>query len=377
MSGPADHIFIVDGHLDLATNAMMMNRDLTQSVKSIREKENKLGWKDFQDRGKGTVALPELRQGNIGLVFTTMISRYSEFGEALETMAIAGWHSPQQAYANAMCQLAWYTEMEAIGEMVQINSSDGLSNHLKLWQDALSYNQKNENQKKPIGYILALEGADSIVNLDYLHKYYELGLRSIGISHFGPGRYAAGTHSDGSGLTALGVDLLKEMNSLSMILDLTHQTDKGFFEAIDVFQGQVIASHQNCRSLVPGERQFTDDQIRCVLERDGVIGGALDTWMLHSDFQMGVDDPRTLNINMERLVDHFDHICQMAGDSKHIAFGSDLDGLFGLEQTPYDMDSIADLHLYQGILEKRGYSKEDIDNIFYKNWIRILHKVLD
>ena len=372
MGGPADNIFIVDGHLDLATNAMMMNRDLTQSVKLIREKERKLGWTDFQDRGNGTVALPELREGNVGLVFSTMISRYSDVGEPLETMVVPGWNSPQQAYANAMCQLAWYSEMEAVGQMVQINSRNGLSQHLELWQDA-----SVEKENKPIGYILALEGADSIVNLDYIHKYHELGLRSIGISHYGPGRFAAGTHSDGSGLTQLGKDLLKEMNSLSIQLDLTHLTDKGFFEAIDIFQGQVIASHQNCRSLVPGERQFTDEQIQCILDRDGVLGGSLDVWMLHPDFKMGVDDPRKLKIDMERLVDHFDHICQMAGDSKHIAFGSDLDGLFGLEQTPYDMDSIADLHLYGAILEKRGYSQEDIDNIFCKNWIRTLHKVLD
>ena len=364
--------FIVDGHLDLATNAMTMNRDLTQPVQSIREKERILGWKDFQDRGMGTVAIPELRQGNVGLVITTMISRYSKTGDPLNTMALPGWHSPQQAYANAQCQLAWYREMETLGEMVQIASTKSLSDHVDLWK-----NNVTDQLKKPIGYLLALEGADSIVGLDYLYKYHEMGLRSIGISHFGQGRYAAGTHSDGSGLTSLGVELLKEMNSIKILLDLTHLTDKGFFEALDIFQGQIIASHQNCRSLVPGERQFSDDQIRCVLERDGVIGGSLDTWMLHPDFEMGIDDPRKLNIKMERLVDHFDHICQIVGDSRHIAFGSDLDGLFGLEQTPCDMDSIADLHKFNGILEKRGYLEEDIDNIFYKNWIRILNRILE
>jgi membrane dipeptidase len=371
MSSTSKFSFIVDGHLDLATNAMSMNRDLTQSVETIRRKEKDLGWTDFQDRGKGTVALPELRKGNIGLVITTMISRFSEAGDPLDTMALPGWHSPQQAYAHAQCQLAWYREMEELGEMAQIKSRKDLKEHLDVWK-----NKNLDTTKKPIGYLLALEGADSIVNLDYLYRYYEQGLRSIGISHFGPGRYAAGTHSDGSGLTSLGKELLKEMNTLNLVLDLTHQTDRGFFETLDIFQGQVIASHQNCRALVPGERQFTDDQIKCVLERDGIIGGSLDTWMLHPCFKMNVDNPKELNITMERLVDHFDHICQMAGDSEHIGFGSDLDGLFGLEQTPYDMNSIADLYKFEDILMKRGYAEMDIENIMYKNWLRILNTIL-
>ena len=190
---------IVDGHLDLATNAMTLNRDLTRTVEEIREKERRLGWKDYQDRGQGTVALPELREGNVGLVLATLISRYSENGSPLHTMALKGWHSPHQAYAHAQCQLAWYSEMEFSGEMVQITTKNGLSEHLALWTEST-----DNDSKKPIGFILALEGADSIVNLDYLHTYHEMGLRSIGISHFGPGRYAAGTHSDGSGLTSIG-----------------------------------------------------------------------------------------------------------------------------------------------------------------------------
>ncbi len=371
MSNTSTLPFIIDGHLDLATNAMTLNRDLTKTVAEIREKERLLGWTDYQDRGKGTVALPELREGNVGLVITTIISRYSEKGNPLQTMALPGWHSPQQAYAYAQCQLAWYREMETLGEMIQINTKNGLSTHLNSWLKNTS-----ATEKKPVGYILALEGADSIVNLDYLHMYHEMGLRSIGISHFGPGRYAAGTHSDGSGLTALGKELLMEMNQLDLQLDLTHLTDKGFFEALDIFHGPVIASHQNCRSIVPGERQFSDEQISCIIERNGMIGGALDTWMMYPDFQLAIDDPKELGIRLEHLVDHFDHICQMAGNSEHIGFGSDLDGLFGLEQTPYDMNTIADLQKFGDILSNRGYQQKDIDNIFSGNWIRTLNCVL-
>lgn len=356
---------VIDAHLDLATNAMTLNRDLTLPVHTIREKEIELKWDDYQDRGKGTVALPELRKGNVGLVFTTIISRVDEKGGPLETTSLPGWHSPAQAYANGQAQLTWYRAMEELGEMVQIYDLEGLNRHLVNWQQA-------GDQPEPIGYVLALEGADSIVGLDYLHRYYEQGLRSIGLSHYGPGRYAAGTHSDGSGLTRLGRELLQEMNQLDILLDLTHLTDQGFYEALEIFDGLVLASHQNCRALVPGERQFNDDQIRLVIERGGVLGGALDTWMLYPDFRMNVDDPKEMGIDLEKLVDHFDHICQIAGNSFHVGFGSDLDGLFGLEQTPYDMDTIADIQKFNALLEARGYNESDIENIFHQNWINLL-----
>lgn len=363
--------FLVDAHLDLSTNAIALNRDLTQPVHAIRANEIRLGWTDTPDRGKGTVALPELRAGNIGLVFATMIARVTEPGWPTHATRLPGWHSPQQAYADAQAQRCWYEQMEALGEMVPIRTQADLKRHLALWQG-----ETDSASKKPIGYILALEGADSIVSVEYLHRYYEQGLRSIGISHFGPGRYAAGTHSDGSGLTRLGVELLTEMNRLPMLLDLTHLTDKGFFEALDVFSGAVIASHQNCRRIIPGERQFSDEQLKRIIERGGVIGGALDAWMLYPNYRQAQQTPQALGINLEKLVDHFDHICQLAGSSDHIGFGSDLDGLFGTEQSPYDLDTIADLQQFDTILQRRGYSDEDLDKIFHKNWVNLLSRVL-
>jgi membrane dipeptidase len=283
---------------------------------------------------------------------------------------LTGWNSPAQAYAFAQSQLSWYRVMEDLGEMVQIKTITDLEKHVALWADS-----KIPNADKPIGYLLSLEGADSIVNLDYLQRYYAEGLRAIGPAHFGPGRYAAGTHSDQSGLTPAGKDLLREMQSLQMILDCTHLTDKGFFEAMDLFDGTVIASHQNCRSVIPGERQFSDEQFKAIIERDGVAGGALDAWMLYPDYQMG-SDSRQLDIDLARLIPHFDHICQLAGNSHHIAFGSDLDGLFGREQSPYDLDTIADLQKFKDLLTDRGYTQDDLENIFHKNWLRVFRRCL-
>ena len=353
--------FIIDAHLDLAMNALDYNRDLTLPLTEIRQREKNL--KDRPDRGRGTVCLPELRKGKVGLVVATQIARVMP----ADSM-ISGWHSPQQAWAMTQASLSWYREMEALGEMVQIINIEQLESHILLWK-----NNEIADDKKPVGYILSLEGADSFVDTSYLHKAYRYGLRAIGLSHFGPGRYAPGTKMEGR-LTAKGIELLHAMEKLNMILDVTHLTDQGFEQAIDIYSGPVWASHHNVRNIAPTQRQLTDEQIKRLIERESVIGGMLDCWAMDSRFIDTVSDPWQLNIRMEHLVDHWDHICQIAGNSRHVAIGSDLDGLFGTEQSPWDLNSIADLQKYEQILADRGYKEEDINNIFHDTWLRFLRK---
>ena len=124
-----------------------------------------------------------------------------------------------------------------------------------------------------------MEGADPIVDVGQAAAWWELGLRSVNLAHYGKSRYAVGTGADGP-LTADGIQLLKEFEELGMILDATHLSDTSFQQALDCFSGPVLASHNNCRALVPHQRQFSDDQIRRLIERGAVIGAALDAWML-------------------------------------------------------------------------------------------------
>jgi len=350
---------IVDAHLDLAMNAIEWNRDLSLPLAEIRQRESNMA--DRPDRGKGTVCLPALREGNVGLVVATQLARYRP-----SSYAPTAWNSPQQAWAMTQAQLAWYREMEALGEMVQITDLAGLEHHLTLWAD-----EQIANSKKPIGYILSLEGADSLVNIDYLYRAHDEGLRALGLSHFGPGRYADGTKTSGQ-IHLEGLALLKVMGELNMILDVTHLTDDGFEQALDVYEGPIWASHHNVRAIVPNQRQLTDGQIKKLVSRDAVIGGMLDCWAMDIRFIDTVSDPWQLDIRLEHLVDHWDHICQLAGNAHHIGIGSDLDGIFGTEQSPWDMDSIADLQKFEAILQRRGYSEQDMDNIFHGNWLRFL-----
>ena len=350
---------IIDAHLDLAMNALEWNRDLSRPLEEIRDGERNL--RDRPDRGKGTVCLPELRNGKIGIVVATQLARVSSAG-----FAPTVWNSPQQAWAMTQAQLSWYREMEALGEMVQIVDLDGLEKQVALWAD-----DQQPDENKPIGYILSLEGADSLVNIDYLYRAHAYGLRAMGLSHFGPGRYADGTKTAGR-IHPQGLELMKVMGELNLILDVTHLTDEGFEQALDVYEGPLWASHHNVRKIVPNQRQLTDAQIKKLIQRGAVIGGMLDCWAMDIRFIDTVSDPWQLDIRLEHLVDHWDHICQLAGNTHHIGVGSDLDGIFGTEQSPWDLNSIADLQKFEAILLRRGYTEQDIDNIFHGNWLRFL-----
>ncbi|MBX2925017.1 MAG: membrane dipeptidase [Chitinophagaceae bacterium] len=354
-------MLIIDAHLDLSMNALEWNRDLKRTVTDIRKREK--GLTDKPDRAKGMVSLPELRKGKIGLVVATMIARY-----VAPDSTLPGWHSPEQAWAQTQGQRSWYAAMEDIGEMIQITNKQQLHHHIQLWN-----NDSIPDTQKPVGYILSLEGADSLVNLSYLEKSYQYGLRALGPAHYGPGRYAPGTGLQGP-LTAEGITLIRAMDELKMILDVTHLTDEGFKQVVNLYKGPVWASHHNCRALVDYQRQLTDEQINILIERGAVIGGVLDAWMLKPGWIRGKNDPVKDNITLELLIDHYDHICQIAGNSDHIAIGSDLDGMFGKEQAPYDMDTIADLQMLQQLLAKRGYTQEDTRKIFHGNWLNFLER---
>ncbi len=339
-------------------NAMEWNRDLRLTVQEIRDREK--GMTDLPDRGNGTVAFPELVEGNIGIVVATQIARYVKLGSPLP-----GWNSQEQAWAQTQGQLAWYRAMENNGFLTQINDRDSLDQHLNSW---------NSGDSNSIGYILSLEGADSIVDLGYLEKSYEQGLRALGPAHYGPGVYAFGTDSTG-GLGKKGRELISKMDELGIILDVTHLCDESFWEAVELFNGPLWASHNNCRTLVNHNRQFSDDQIKLIIERGGVIGAAFDAWMLYPNWVRGKTTPMGAGVTLGTVVDHIDHICQLAGNANHVGIGTDLDGAFGKEQCPYDLETIADLQKLPDIFRSRGYSESDITNIMSGNWISFLRRV--
>lgn len=354
-------MLIFDAHLDLAMNALEWNRDLTRPLDEICARES--GWTDKPDRGRGTVSFPEMRRGGVGVCVATQIARYVKCGNPLP-----GWHSPEQAWAQTQGQLAWYRAMEERGELVQIRTRGDLARHLELWNSGA-------NERTPIGYILSLEGADSLLSFRHLEDSYAQGLRALGPAHYGPGLYAQGTDATGK-FPPRGRELLREMDRLGIILDVTHLTDEEFVEALDLYRGPMWASHSDCRALAPHQRQLSDEQIKALAQRGGVIGAALDAWMMVPNWIRQQTTPEAVGLRLEKLVEHIDHVCQVTGSARHSGIGSDLDGGFGREQTPTDLESIADLRRIPEMLRARGYSEADVQAIAFGNFVRFLAQAL-
>jgi len=342
-----------DAHLDLSLNALGgFNRDLRLPVHDIRRREAGLIGKG---RACGTTAFPEMRQGRVGLCVATQLA-----GCMPGASPIAGWMSPEQAYAETQGQLAWYKAMEEVGEMRQVTNLQELEAAVALWQDT-----SIPDTDKPICYILSLEGADSIRSVGHLEKHWQQGLRALGPAHYGVCRYALG-HDQVGGLPPHGKDLVREMDRLGLILDVTHLSDGCFWDALEIFNGPVWASHSNCRAL---------DQIRELVRRDAVIGVAVDAIMLVHGWRHHRSKPQDFGLSLERLADHIDHICQLAGDVRHVGIGTDADGGFGTEQMPVDLGSIADIQKLAPILARRGYSQADIEAVFHGNFLALLRRV--
>src|SRR6185503_18756224 len=348
-------MLIIDAHLDLAWNALQWNRDLQQSVYNIRTQEQQL---TEPGRGQNTVALPEMRKGRVALCFATVLARST--GQPSPNV---DYSSPLQAYAVVQGQLSYYSALQEAGEIRLIKNLSDLDEHISAWQ---AWERKPLHSQPALGLVISMESADPILKPNQLSAWKEAGLRLIGPAHYGEGRYAGGTLTE-LGLTSDGKVLLHEMEGQGLILDLTHLSDQAFWEALDVFSGVVIASHNNCRALVPHQRQFSDEQIQVIIERDGVIGAAFDNWMIRPGWGKSAKDKPP--VSMVHVVEHIDHVCQLAGDSQHAAIGSDLDGGFGREQSPADLDTIADLQHLTEILSARGYSDTDIESIMHGNWL--------
>ncbi|HEU5103226.1 MAG TPA: membrane dipeptidase, partial [Roseiflexaceae bacterium] len=231
-------MLIVDAHLDLSWNALQWGRDLRRSVYTIRTQENTSAEKG---RGLGTVAFPEMRQGRLALTIATLIARST--GQASPHIDYA---TPAQAYGIAHGQLAYYRALERDGDVRVLVDAAELDHHMAAWTGWEAAGPSGS--PPPLGLVISMEGADPILSPDQLQEWWDAGLRLLGITHYGPGRYAGGTATE-IGLSELGPPLLAEMERLGMVLDLTHCSDQSFWQALECYRGPVIASHNNCRAL--------------------------------------------------------------------------------------------------------------------------------
>jgi membrane dipeptidase len=347
-------MFIVDAHEDIASNVLRHGRDVRLAVDETRRRERERVSPPTNPRtgmsDTAMLGLPEHRRGGVGLVFATIFVPPGE----QEAMTAEGW-----------AQLRYYQELAAQADTgVRLVRSRGeLDGLLRDWRAAPT------PEERPVGMTLLLEGADPLREPADLEQWYQAGLRLVGLA-WRQTRYAGGTRAPGP-LTERGRALLAEMERLGVVLDTSHLAEESFWQALDLFSGTVIASHANCRAYVPTDRQLSDEMIRAIAARDGVIGAVLaNDFLVHGWTR---DAPA---VTLADVVRHIDHICQLTGSARHCGIGSDFDGGFGVESTPRELDSVADLGALAGALAAAGYDEDDVAGILGGNWLRLLERAL-
>jgi membrane dipeptidase len=345
---------LVDSHLDLAENVTLFGRDLTLSVAQIRASEKRT-------TRQATVSLPELERGGIAVVFATVTAGFlaEDVGEDFEPQS-AIYHTPEEAEAQALTQIQLYENWEKHGVVRLLKSATDLEHHLQLWR----------LDHKP-GLVLLMEGADPIVHVRDLPRWWERGLRMIGLT-FGDTKYGIGVGGGSStfkqgGLTSEGSALLRYMAELGFIWDISHLAEEGIWQGLGLKFPRVCASHANAQALTPTDRHLSDNVIRAIADRNGVIGLVLYNGFLEPRWKHDKSIPVTLDEHLRRQATYIAHL----GGWNHVGIGSDLDGGLGLEESPLEIDTVADLCKIGSVVPA-----EIREAVLSANWLNFLRSSL-
>lgn len=359
--------FIIDAHEDMAYESLRWGFDYAASVSYNRKNVH---GPDYQT----TIGWPELQKGNIGIIFGTIfLDPPYEVGLSNGKIGI-GYTNEEEFHASVCAQLDFYDRLQE----KHCEKFRRIFSRADYDQIIRPLNEQSGNEH-PIGLTGLLEGAEGLRSFDDLELYQQRGVHLVG-PVWGGGRWCAGTKSRDikDALTDEGKMLLQKMSALGLILDVSHMKNRSAMDSLEYYDGIVVASHANCNELLPGmpiERHLNDETIRKLIAHDGVMGVIPFNFFLSPDWKY-VNENSRREVTLNTLANHIDHICQLAGDSEHAAIGSDFDGGFGYPEIPFEMNDISDLQKLTGVLSGRGYSEEDIDNIFCKNWQRILERAL-
>lgn len=364
---------LIDAHEDLAFNMLTYNRDYRRSALEIRRLEG-ISTED-PDRGLSLLGYPEYQAGQVAVVFGTLFAAPRRFSAPDEQGQI--YDDFDQANKIYRGQIDFYRRYcEKNHDYFRLITTRGeLADHLAAW-DAAPANPPDTVH--PVGLVMLMEGADGVRSPGELEEWWELGLRQIGLAWMGS-RYCGAT-SEGGSITRDGYDILSAMARIGFTLDISHMNMTSALQALERYEGAVIASHSNARAIIKGEqgrwseRHLTDEVIRELIKRGGVMG-----LVPFNKFLAGGWEPThgKDHITLENTIAvQIDHICQIAGNAHHVGIGTDFDGGFGAQATPREVDTIADLQKLGDVLGKRGYTEGDIRAILGGNWRRHLEEHL-
>lgn len=349
-------MIIVDAHQDIAWNMACFGRDYRTSAIIHRQNErNKYG-------SKATLGLPDALLGRIGIVFGTLFAAPAKAKFSMTSpFPPPIYHDAREAYTEASKQIDTYHRLADEDErLILIKSIQDLDMVIASWDKPLGERKQ--------GIVILMEGADPILEPKQFEEWLERGVRIVGTS-WKATRYAGGTDVPG-GLTNLGYELLEVLASYNTLLDLSHMSEQAYYEALDSYAGNMIASHSNPRKFCNTDRHLSDDMIRKLAERDGVMGIVMYNAFLSKKWSRGKSLPLSI------VADVIDHVCQVTGSAQHVGLGSDFDGGFGADETPDGIETSGDLYLIAALLKVRGYSTEDIEAIMGQNFIRKLRQTL-
>lgn len=374
--------YIIDAHEDIAYNALTFGRDYLRSAVETRQMEQDTPTPERT--GQTVLGWPEYQRGQVAVIFATLFlapRRYQ--GGSWETQVFG---SPAEAHRLYDTQLDYYRRLcdDHPDQFRLVRSQKDLREVLEPWQQAQAYlpgpdrsageQDTREKVTHPIGLVLLMEGAEGIRAPEEMEEWFELGVRITGPVWAGT-RFCGGTMEPGE-FTREGLALLEVLAGLGMTLDISHMNEVSALQALDQYEGPVIATHANARALikgVEGERHLTDQTIRRLIERGGVMGVLPYNRFLKPNW---ADTDNRQLVTLHTLAAHIDHICQLAGNSRHAGLGTDFDGGFGWPAVPYEINTIADMQKLAGVLQGYGYSDDSIGDIMGNNWQRCLERTL-
>jgi membrane dipeptidase len=327
---------IVDAHLDIAYNALLNGHDFQGAPPPNR-----------------LISRPALHSAGVGLVGATLMCAPAASRRFIRDLSGAGtespvdlfYRTPHDAYLIAQAQAGYY---RSVGLRLISDRAD-LAEYVHGWRPG------------QLAALLLLEGADAIEAPRQLPAWYRLGLRIVGLA-WTRTRYSGGTGKPG-GVTPRGRELLAAMRRQRMILDISHMADRAVADALDLWDGPMMASHSNARALVPGDRQITDETIRELAARGGVIGISFFRGHLTSGLRATPED----------VVRHVLHVARVAGSHEHVAIGSDLDG--GFQAADAAISSLADMRVVADQLRQR-FSEQEVEDMMGGNWISFFERAL-
>lgn len=352
-------MIVVDAHQDIAYNALYFGRDYRKSAYETRRVEG-----GTSHNGIATAGLPNALLGRIAVVFSTLF--VAPEGAPGMTPTSPVYKTAREAYDLASQQLDYYHRLADETDRVRlIMTQADLDAVLATWADGKSFEEHVQ------GFVVLMENADPIIEPKQFEEWYERGVRVVGPAWAGT-RYCGGTGQPGP-LTNDGRGLLEVMASFNALLDLSHMAEESFLEAVERYEGAVIASHSNPRRFRSTDRHLSDDMIRRLAERDGVMGIVPYNRFLSDDWKPG--DPRA-DVPLTLVADAIDYVCQVTGSAAHVGIGSDFDGGFGLASIPNGLDTVTDLLSIGGLLRERGYAENDIEAILGGNMLRKLRQIL-